>query len=54
MAKISNYFPEEGDMPKPLVAEVKRRVRFEEIDLLGMVWHGRYPSYFEDGRIAFW
>lgn len=37
----------------PLVATTQRRVRFEEIDVLGMVWHGRYASYFEDGRIAF-
>lgn len=26
--------------------------RFEEIDLLGVVWHGRYASYFEDARFA--
>ena len=41
-----------GD-PPPLVAEVARPVRFEEVDALGVVWHGRYPSYLEDGRIAF-
>ena len=28
-------------------------MRFEEVDPLGIVWHGRYPSYFEDGRVAF-
>jgi len=28
-------------------------VRFEEVDALGIVWHGRYPSYLEDGRSAF-
>lgn len=28
-------------------------MRFEEVDALKMVWHGRYPSYLEDGRIAF-
>ena len=53
MARITNYFPENTGMPNPLVVTVERRVRFEEIDLLGMVWHGRYASYFEDGRIAF-
>lgn len=47
------YFSEESTDPAPLVARVERRVRFEEVDALGMVWHGRYPSYFEDGRIAF-
>jgi len=39
--------------PPPLACSVEREVRFEEIDSLGIVWHGRYPSYFEDGRIAF-
>lgn len=39
--------------PAPLVATTTRRVRFEEVDSIRMVWHGRYPSYFEDGRIAF-
>jgi len=27
-----------------------RRVRFEEADPLGIVWHGCYASYFEDAR----
>jgi len=31
---------------------VQRRVRFEEVDPMGIVWHGRYPGYFEDGRVA--
>ena len=30
-----------------------RKVRFEEVDPLGIVWHGRYASYLEDGRVAF-
>lgn len=40
-----------GD-PRPLRATVTRTVRFEEVDRLGIVWHGRYPSYFEDARVA--
>ncbi len=47
------YFAHNPDDPFPLTAETDRRVRFEEVDALRMVWHGRYPSYFEDGRIAF-
>ncbi|MEN8140717.1 MAG: acyl-CoA thioesterase [Thermodesulfobacteriota bacterium] len=47
------YFPANPNEPPPLMAETTRRVRFEEVDALGMVWHGRYPSYFEDGRISF-
>ncbi len=29
------------------------RVRFNETDPLGIVWHGHYVTYFEDGREAF-
>jgi len=28
-------------------------VRFSEVDSLGIVWHGHYLKYFEDGREAF-
>lgn len=38
--------------PEPLRASVTRRVRFEEVDQLGIVWHGRYPGFFEDARVA--
>lgn len=47
------YFPIIPDAPPPLNVEVKRKVRFEEVDPLCIVWHGRYPSYIEDGRVAF-
>lgn len=47
------YFTQEPNSPSPLQVTIRRRVRFEEVDSLEMVWHGRYPSYFEDGRIAF-
>ena len=29
------------------------RVRFNETDVLGVVWHGNYIKFFEDGREAF-
>ena len=29
------------------------RIRFNETDPLGIVWHGNYIKYFEDGREAF-
>jgi acyl-CoA thioester hydrolase len=41
----------EGD-PPPLRTTVRRRVRFEEVDPMGIVWHGRYPGFFEDARVA--
>ena len=47
------YFKRNPEDPAQLATGIERRVRFEEVDALGMVWHGRYPSYFEDGRIAF-
>jgi len=31
----------------------KIRVRFNEADPLGIVWHGNYITYFEDGREDF-
>jgi acyl-CoA thioester hydrolase len=46
------YFPVVKDAPAPLCLTVPRRVRFEEVDSMGIVWHGCYPSYFEDGRVA--
>ena len=53
MNRVKEYFPGTATGPKPLTVVSTRRVRFEEVDLMRMVWHGRYPSYFEDGRIAF-
>jgi acyl-CoA thioester hydrolase len=47
-----SYFPIVRDAPAPLYLTVQRRVRFEEVDSMGIVWHGCYPSYFEDGRVA--
>ncbi len=47
------YFKAEPGAPPPLRAKVRRRVRFEEVDALGIVWHGRYPSFLEDGRAEF-
>lgn len=45
---------------KELYNEVKElcvskvlEVRFSEVDSLGIVWHGHYITYFEDGREAF-
>ncbi len=36
----------------PLVCRIERRVRFEEVDPLNIMWHGRYASWLEDGREA--
>ena len=44
-----NYFKRIEGVPEPVAVEVKRRVHFNEVDVLGIVWHGRYPAYFEEG-----
>ena len=36
-----------------LIVSEPIRVRFNETDPLGIVWHGYYITYFEDGREAF-
>ena len=39
--------------PEPLSFTVSRTSRFNEVDSLGIVWHGHYAGYFEDARVAF-
>ncbi len=46
------YFKRLPGDPPPLRITVSRVVRFQENDPLGIVWHGRYPDYFEDARVA--
>ena len=36
-----------------LVHTKEVEVRFSEVDSMGIVWHGHYIRYFEDGREAF-
>jgi acyl-CoA thioester hydrolase len=36
-----------------LTAEVEIPIRFSETDAMGVVWHGNYLKFFEDGREAF-
>ena len=38
---------------KYLETQTPVQVRFQEVDVLRMVWHGHYLSYFEVARIAF-
>jgi acyl-CoA thioester hydrolase len=40
-------------MLKELSDRTEIRVKFNEADPLGIVWHGHYIRYFEDGREAF-
>ena len=36
-----------------LVNRTEITVRFSEVDALGIVWHGHYMKFFEDGREGF-
>jgi acyl-CoA thioester hydrolase len=45
--KKSGYFKKIPGAPKPLTFEVKRRVGFNEVDVMGIAWYGRYAVFFE-------
>ena len=36
-----------------LSAEKQLEIRFNEVDMMGVVWHGSYVTYLEDAREAF-
>jgi len=38
---------------KSLIAETLINIRFSDVDSMGIVWHGNYIRYFEDGREDF-
>lgn len=52
MGFTKSYFITEPADPAGLVVKTERRIRFEEVDMLGIVWHGHYVSYLDDGRVA--
>ncbi len=45
------YFKSNKNDPLPLSITVTRRIRFEEVDMLQIAWHGHFASFFEDARI---
>lgn len=47
-----SYFKPQPDAPEALRHTIERRVRFDELDPLNIVWHGHYASYFEEARVA--
>jgi acyl-CoA thioester hydrolase len=47
-----SFFKQNPEDPKPLRDVITRKVRFDELDPLNIVWHGNYASFFEEGRIA--
>ena len=53
MGFAKKYFDNGPDDPSSITVKTSRRVRFEEVDLLQIVWHGNYVSFLDDGRVAF-
>jgi len=41
------YFAPGDGAPSPLIARLKYRVRFSDVDPMAVLWHGRYPKLFE-------
>ncbi len=50
--KKYNYFPQEPQDPAPLEKSVFHTVRFHEMDVMQIVWHGHYVALCEDARMA--
>lgn len=48
MRRKKSYFPPIDGAPPPIVAEIRRRVHFNEADPMAVMWHGRYPLLFEE------
>lgn len=46
------YFTSPQGAPAPLEKSVFRTVRFNEVDPMGIMWHGHYASFMEDARVA--
>lgn len=46
----SGYFPLEPGSPAPLVVRVPRRIRFSDVDPMGILWYGRFACLFEDAN----
>ena len=50
--KQYNYFKQEPNAPKPLEKSIFHTVRFHEMDVMQIVWHGNYVAMCEDARMA--
>lgn len=48
--KNQGYFKKIPAAPEPISFEIKRRVSFNEVDIMGIVWYGQYAIYFEQAQ----
>ena len=50
MRRKKQYFETEENAPAPVGITIRRRIRFSDVDALGIAWHGRYPAFFEEAQ----
>ena len=48
--KNKEYFKKIPHAPDPISFRMKRRASFNEVDVMGIVWYGRYAIYFEEAQ----
>lgn len=48
--KKSGYFEKIPGAPEPVTFTTKRRVSFNEVDVMGIVWYGNYAVFFEQAQ----
>jgi len=48
--KKGGCFKQIPGAPEPITFEIKRRVSFNEVDIMGIVWYGQYAIYFEQAQ----
>lgn len=48
--KAEGYFKAIAGSPERITFEIKRRVSFNEVDVMGIVWYGRYSIFFEEAQ----
>jgi acyl-CoA thioester hydrolase len=44
------YFTLHPDAPPPLIVRLEHRIRFSDVDPMGILWHGRYAQLFEQAN----
>ena len=50
---MQEFIKEDKILVEQLICRTEVLVRFSEVDALGIIWHGHYVKFFEDGREAF-
>ena len=49
---LRNLMNKKGEVATDLICEKELNIRFSDTDAMGIVWHGNYIKYMEDGREA--